>query len=75
MIRPGRSRPAPRTSTGRAPASRYAPAMDRLTPPARLARWSSRWSAIAPLLLAEFIVWLGFGCLLPVLPLYFVLMK
>ncbi len=46
--------------------------MTRPAPPARLARWSSHWGGIVPLLLAEFIVWLGFGCLLPVLPLYFV---
>ena len=38
----------------------------------RLSIWLSRWGGIAPLLLAEFIVWLGFGGLLPVLPLYFV---
>lgn len=33
--------------------------------------WLERWGAIAPLLVAEFVVWLGFGGLLPVLPLYF----
>ena len=33
--------------------------------------WLDRWGDIVPLLLAEFIVWLGFGALLPVLPLYF----
>jgi MFS family permease len=33
--------------------------------------WLDRWGGILPLLLAEFIVWLGFGALLPVLPLYF----
>ena len=33
--------------------------------------WADRWSAILPLLLAEFIIWLGFGSLLPVMPLYF----
>lgn len=38
----------------------------------RLATWFSRWGGIAPLLLAEFIVWIGFGGLLPVLPLYFI---
>jgi MFS family permease len=37
----------------------------------RLAGWTRRWNAILPLLLAEFIVWLGFGALLPVMPLYF----
>ena len=45
--------------------------MARPTPSARLTAWRSRWGGIAPLLLAEFIVWLGFGGLLPVLPLYF----
>ena len=34
-------------------------------------RLDGRWGDIVPLLLAEFIVWLGFGALLPVLPIYF----
>jgi MFS family permease len=38
---------------------------------ARIAAWTRRWSAILPLLAAELIVWLGFGALLPVMPLYF----
>jgi len=33
--------------------------------------WSRRWNAILPLLAAELIVWLGFGALLPIMPLYF----
>jgi len=33
--------------------------------------WFDRWGGIVPLLLGEFILWLGFGALLPVLPLYF----
>jgi DHA1 family multidrug resistance protein-like MFS transporter len=33
--------------------------------------WLARWRAILPLLAAELVVWLGFGALLPVLPLYF----
>src|SRR5688500_16153668 len=37
----------------------------------RWAAWFGRWGGIAPLLFAEFVVWLGFGGLLPVLPLYF----
>ncbi|HEV8403584.1 MAG TPA: MFS transporter [Candidatus Limnocylindrales bacterium] len=41
------------------------------SPSARLDRWLERWGEVVPLLLAEFIVWLGFGALLPVLPLYF----
>jgi MFS family permease len=40
-------------------------------PVARVAAWTRRWSAIFPLLAAELIVWLGFGALLPVMPLYF----
>jgi MFS family permease len=38
---------------------------------ARPSAWLDRWGGIAPLLLGEFIVWLGFGALLPVLPIYF----
>ncbi len=45
--------------------------MSRPTPFGRLAAWTERWGDIVPLLLAEFIVWLGFGALLPVLPIYF----
>ena len=33
--------------------------------------WLDRWGGVLPLFLAEFVVWLGFGGLLPVLPLYF----
>jgi DHA1 family multidrug resistance protein-like MFS transporter len=40
-------------------------------PVAQIAAWTRRWSAILPLLAAELIVWLGFGALLPVMPLYF----
>ena len=40
-------------------------------PLARIPAWFDRWGPILPLLAAEFIVWLGFGGLLPVLPLYF----
>jgi MFS family permease len=46
--------------------------VNRPSPATAIANWRSRWGGIAPLLLAEFIVWLGFGGLLPVLPLYFV---
>ena len=38
---------------------------------ARIAAWARRWDAILPLLAAELIVWLGFGALLPVMPIYF----
>jgi DHA1 family multidrug resistance protein-like MFS transporter len=33
--------------------------------------WLDRWAAISPIFLAEFITLLGFGSLLPVMPLYF----
>ncbi len=41
------------------------------SPEPRIRAWLERWGDVVPLLLAEFIVWLGFGALLPVLPLYF----
>jgi MFS family permease len=37
----------------------------------RLTSWFARWGAVLPLLAAEFILWTGFGALLPVMPLYF----
>lgn len=37
----------------------------------RIRAWLDRWGAIFPLLVAEFIIWIGFGGLLPVLPIYF----
>jgi DHA1 family multidrug resistance protein-like MFS transporter len=37
---------------------------------ARARSWTDQWGPILPLLVAEFIVLLGFGALLPVLPLY-----
>ena len=33
--------------------------------------WFARWGPILPLLAAEFILWLGFGALLPIMPPYF----
>jgi MFS family permease len=42
------------------------------SPRDRLTAWLDRWGGVLPLLVAEFVVWLGFGGLLPVLPLYFV---
>jgi MFS family permease len=38
---------------------------------AGIVAWVRRWDAILPLLAAELIVWLGFGALLPIMPLYF----
>ena len=37
----------------------------------RGAGWLRRWAPVLPLLVAEFILWTGFGALLPVMPLYF----
>ena len=37
----------------------------------RLTAWLSAWSRMLPLLIAEAVIWLGFGALLPILPLYF----
>src|SRR6188472_1691960 len=51
----------------RAPASDPGPTAPR---GGRVATWLERWRPILPLLIAEFVVWLGFGGLLPVLPLY-----
>src|SRR6266705_3190231 len=52
-----------------------APMLEPPTPPNRATRrvrtWLSTWSPILPLLIAKFVVWLGFGALLPVMPLYF----
>jgi MFS family permease len=42
---------------------------DRLL--ARATGWLATWGGVAPLLAAEFILWTGFGALLPVMPLYF----
>jgi MFS family permease len=50
------------TTTAQSPRARFT---------GRPAAWLARWGRIVPLLAAEFIVWLGFGALLPVLPLYF----
>ncbi len=36
----------------------------------RTSAWLTQWQPILPLFLAEFVVWLGFGAFLPVLPLY-----
>lgn len=37
----------------------------------RISLWLDRWGPVLPLLAAELIVWLGFGALLPIMPLYF----
>ena len=51
----------PMTTSPQPPRARY---------PGRPAAWLDRWGSIVPILAAEFIVWLGFGALLPVLPLF-----
>ena len=38
---------------------------------ARFRAWLDRWGAVVPLLVAESTIWLGFGALLPILPIYF----
>jgi len=38
----------------------------------RIRRWHGKWAALLPILVVEFVVVLGFGALLPVLPLYVV---
>jgi MFS family permease len=47
------------------------PSQPAALPRSRLAAWFVRWQPILPLLLAEFVLWLGFGALLPILPIYF----
>ena len=37
----------------------------------RITGWARRWNPILPLMAAELIIWLGFGALLPIMPLYF----
>jgi MFS family permease len=37
----------------------------------RLRAWLTLWGPVLPLLVAEATIWLGFGALLPILPLYF----
>jgi MFS family permease len=37
----------------------------------RARAWLAQWSQVLPLLFAEATIWLGFGALLPILPIYF----
>jgi len=37
----------------------------------RVRAWVDRWAPVLPLFAAEFVIWIGFGGLLPVLPIYF----
>src|SRR5215470_17089460 len=60
------------TLGGRRPVTESPPgSMTALANPNRIAAWRTQWGPITPLLVAEFVVWLGFGGLLPVLPIYF----
>ncbi len=47
-------------------------ARTRIAPIASARRWVHRWRPLLPILVAEFIILLGFGALLPVLPMYVV---
>lgn len=47
-----------------------APDPSSASPAARAARWLARWGPVLPLLIAEATIWIGFGALLPVLPLW-----
>ena len=40
------------------------------SPSGRLGRWLARWQPVLPILVAEFMAMVGFGALLPILPLY-----
>jgi MFS family permease len=40
------------------------------SPRARAGRWLVRWGPVLPLLVAEATIWVGFGALLPILPLW-----
>jgi predicted MFS family arabinose efflux permease len=62
MIRAWRQAPSPVGSRSHA---------DSPSAPARPPPWLGRWSPILPILVAEFVVWIGFGALLPIMPLYF----
>jgi MFS family permease len=37
----------------------------------RVRRWLTAWGPMLPLLIAEGVIWVGFGALLPILPIYF----
>jgi DHA1 family multidrug resistance protein-like MFS transporter len=39
--------------------------------PDRVRAWLDRWAPVVPLFAAEFVIWIGFGGLLPALPIYF----
>ncbi len=37
----------------------------------RVRSWLDQWASLVPLMSAEFVLWTGFGALIPVMPLYF----
>lgn len=39
--------------------------------PTRVRSWLDRWHSLIPLMGAELVLWVGFGALIPVMPLYF----
>ena len=39
--------------------------------PIRLQSWLAQWGPVLPLLVAELTIWIGFGAMLPVMPIYF----
>lgn len=39
--------------------------------PTRVRSWLDRWRSLIPLMGAELVLWVGFGALIPVMPLYF----
>ena len=45
--------------------------LDRKTVTRRARRWLDAWGPMLPMLLAEGTIWVGFGALLPILPIYF----
>jgi MFS family permease len=45
--------------------------LDRTTVNRRARRWLDAWGPMLPMLLAEGTIWVGFGALLPILPIYF----
>ncbi len=57
--------PTPRGARTRCPRAHAAPAFARPARRRRAATWLDRWGGVLPLLVAEFVVWLGFGGLLP----------
>ncbi|HEY2887152.1 MAG TPA: MFS transporter [Candidatus Limnocylindrales bacterium] len=45
--------------------------LDRTTVTRRARRWLDAWGPMLPMFIAEATIWVGFGALLPILPIYF----